>query len=771
MWNQQTVVDLVESKLQGYRLILVSNREPYIHRFVGDRIECERPTSGLATVLDPVMRTCGGVWITHGSGDADREVVNVEDCVRVPPDKPSLSLRRIWLPKELEARYYGLANQGLWPLCHMVFTRPIFNPEDWEAYKEVNRIFADAVLVEAEDSPALVFIQDFHFGLLPRLVTQQNPNLIIAHFWHIPWPNPDVFRAFPWKEELIDGLLGNDLLGFQLRADCQTFLDAAECTLEAKADRERFEITRGGKHTMVRAFPISIDFDDHVAKAQKDETKENIQCWRRQLGWRGGFVGIGIDRIDYTKGIPERFRALDRVLTTYPEYLEHLLFVQIGVPSRSRIREYKALEEEIELLSDEINSKWSIGSWRPLVFIKQHFSEAQMMALHCLSDFCVVSSLHDGMNLVSKEYVASRWDEDGVLILSRFAGAAHELTDAILVNPFDEEELAEAMRAAMLMPLKERKRRMQRMRATVAENNIYRWTGKIISTLFTDGGGKSFSYSSVWRRPPRINVMLSSLKEVLAEVLSRTKVGATSLYLDFDGTLAPIAPEPSEARLDESVRRALTKIVGTKRMAVGVISGRGLVDLQPRVGVDGLVYAGNHGLEIVGNGLRFVDPAALSAMDELHEVSKQLLSSLWQIPGIRIEEKRLTTVVHYRQVANVHLSQIRDAVKQAVAPYAPKLRDRSGQKSIEILPRTNWNKGEAVLWINHLLGISARSAIYAGNDATDEDAFKALSGGVTIRVGTCARTWAHYVLSGPGEVLQLLEGIAGTEEQLKQNSG
>jgi trehalose 6-phosphate phosphatase len=263
--------------------------------------------------------------------------------------------------------------------------------------------------------------------------------------------------------------------------------------------------------------------------------------------------------------------------------------------------------------------------------------------------------------------------------------------------------------------------------------------------------------------------MLSSLKEVLADVLSRTKMEAASLYLDFDGTLAPIAPEPSEARLDESVRRALTKILGMKRMAVGVISGRALVDLQRRVGVDGLVYAGNHGLEIVGNGLRFVDPVALSAMDELHEVSKQLLSSLWQIPGVRFEEKRLTTVVHYRLVTNVHLCKIRDAVKEAVAPYAPKLRIFSGKKSIEILPRTKWNKGAAILWINNLLGIPAGSAIYAGDDATDEDAFKALRGGVTIRVGTCERTWARYVLSGPGEVRRLLEGIAGSEEQLKPN--
>jgi trehalose 6-phosphate synthase len=484
MWTQQRLMELIESKLKGYRLILVSNREPYIHRFVGGQIQCERPASGLAIALDPIMRTCGGVWIAHGSGDADRDVVNAENCVRVPPDDPSFTLRRIWLSKELETRYYyGLANQGLWPLCHIVFTRPTFNPEDWEAYREVNQVFADTVLEETKDSPALVFIQDFHFALLPRMLREKNPNLIIAQFWHIPWPNPEVFRGFPWKEELIEGMLGNDLLGFHLRLHCQNFLDTVDCTLEAKADRERFEITRNGKNTMVRPFPISIDFEEHAAEAETAETGRHMERWRHELGLRDEFVGIGIDRIDYIKGIPERFRALDRLLTTYPDYRERLVFVQIGVPSRSRIREYKALEDEIEALSEEINWKWSVGSWRPIIFMKQNFAQSRIIALHCLSDFCVVSSLHDGMNLVAKEYVASRWDEDGVLILSHFAGASRELTDAILVNPFNEKELAEAMRTALLMPLGERKKRMQRMRAAVLENNIYRWTGKIISTL------------------------------------------------------------------------------------------------------------------------------------------------------------------------------------------------------------------------------------------------------------------------------------------------
>jgi trehalose 6-phosphate synthase len=487
MWTKEGLLELIEARLRDYRFILVSNREPYVHRYSGRQIECVQPASGLAVALDPIMRACGGTWIAHGSGDADRTTVDNNDRVLVPPHDPRFTLRRVWLNRRQEERYYyGLANQGLWPLCHIVFTRPTFRPEDWQTYREVNQLFARAVLEEAGDSPTFVFIQDFHFALLPRMLKERNANLIIAQFWHIPWPNPEVLRGFPWKEELLDGMLGNDLLGFHLRFHCQNFLDTVDRSIEAKVDRERQDITRAGKTTSVRPFPISIDFEEHNAMAQAETTEQEMERWRRALGLHADIVGIGIDRLDYTKGICERLRALDRFLTTYPQYQERLVFVQVGVPSRSRIPEYKSLEKEIEKLVSRINKKyrkWSSRSWRPIIFIKKHFPQHRLTALHRLAHFCVVSSLHDGMNLVAKEYVASRFDEDGVLILSDFAGSSRELTDAIVVNPFSEEEIVEAIRQALEMPLDERKKRMRKMRAVVAENNIYRWAGKIVSTL------------------------------------------------------------------------------------------------------------------------------------------------------------------------------------------------------------------------------------------------------------------------------------------------
>jgi trehalose 6-phosphate synthase len=484
MWDRTALHDLIEDRMRGYRLVVVANRESYIHRYAGDDIECVRPASGMATALGPILMACGGTWVAHGSGDADRVTVDADDRVRVPPEDPRYTLRRVWLTKEQEEGYYhGLANSGLWPLCHVVFTRPTFDLRDWRTYREVNELFAEAVLREAGDRPTFVFIQDYHFGLLPRILKGRNPELIVAQFWHIPWPNRETFRTFPWKDELLDGLLGNDLLGFHLRYHCQNFLDTIDRHIEAMVDQERSEVTRGGHTTRVRPFPISIDFDDHAATATGPEVAREADLWWRRLKLEGRLLGVGIERLDYTKGIPERLQALDRLLERHPEYRGRLVFAQLGVPSRGHIDRYRLLDDEVDRLVERINWRWAAGDWRPIAYFKRHFSPVEMMALHRLARFCVVSSLHDGMNLVAKEFVASRTDGDGVLVLSRFTGAARELTDAVQFNPFAIDELTDALREAIAMPEDERRRRMRRMRAAVAENNVYRWAGKIVSAL------------------------------------------------------------------------------------------------------------------------------------------------------------------------------------------------------------------------------------------------------------------------------------------------
>ncbi len=494
MWTKQALNDLIRDKLADYKLIAVANREPYIHRHDGSRIACLQPASGMATALDPVMRACGGTWVAHGSGDADRQTVDAHDRVAVPPDDPRYTLRRVWLSREQEAGYYyGLANEGLWPLCHVAYTRPMFDPDHWKVYRQVNEHFARAVLEEAGSRPTFVFIQDYHFGLLPRLLKQANPNLVVAQFWHIPWPNREVVRTFPWKDELLDGLLGNDLLGFHLRYHCQNFLETVDRAFEAKVDQERSEVARGGKTTLVRPFPISIDFDQHCATALSPTVTARMAAWREELRLDGQIVGVGIDRLDYTKGIPDRLHGLNLFLEQHPDYRGRLVFVQVGVPTRSHLPQYRAVEDEVDRLVEQVNWRWGTDNWQPVVFLKRHHDQPDLMALHRLAHFCVVSSLHDGMNLVGKEYVSSRTDEDGVLILSQFTGAAREMPDALLVNPYAVEEIAAAVGRAVEMPAAERHKRMRKLRQAVADNNVYRWAGKIISALlrfdFPEGCG------------------------------------------------------------------------------------------------------------------------------------------------------------------------------------------------------------------------------------------------------------------------------------------
>jgi alpha,alpha-trehalose-phosphate synthase [UDP-forming] len=481
--THDALCDFVQTKLGGRRLIVVSNREPFQHKHVRGGIECVQPASGMASAMDRVARACGGLWIAHGSGDADRQTADLFGRIAVPPGRPEYTLRRVWLSKEEEAGHYaGLSNQALWPLCHMTYTRPVFDAEHWRMYRRVNQRFAAAVLEEAGNDPAVVFIQDYHFALLPRMLRKANPKLVIAQFWHIPWPNKEAFSTFPWQEEMLDGLLGNDVLGFHLPQHCQNFAEAAK-SIGTSTDRAGAEIARAGHSTSVRPFPIGIDFEAHALLAESQEVARHEERWRKKLSLKGKLLGIGIDRLDYTKGIPERLRFLDRLFETHREYRGKLVFLQVAVPSRCDLPAYRQIKEEVENLTAHINRRWRTTFWKPIVLLQKHYTLPEMMALHRLAHFCAVTSLHDGMNLVAKEFVASRADKDGVLVLSKFAGAGNELTDALQINPFSIEEGARAYAAALTMPREERRRRMHKMREIVQEKNIYQWALDIIAEL------------------------------------------------------------------------------------------------------------------------------------------------------------------------------------------------------------------------------------------------------------------------------------------------
>ncbi|MGZ4789318.1 MAG: trehalose-6-phosphate synthase [Terriglobales bacterium] len=485
MWTSDRLAVHLSSRLEDGRLFVVSNREPYMHVRRGKTVTVNQPASGLVTAIEPVLRACDGTWVAHGSGDADLETVDAHDRLLVPPDDPHYTLRRVWLNKEEEqGYYYGFANEGLWPLCHIAHTRPLFRASDWKHYQEVNRKFADALLEEMQNvNRPVVLVQDYHFALLPRMIKQSRPDARVAIFWHIPWPNPEAFAICPWQRELVDGLLGADMIGFHIQSHCTNFLQTVDRVVESRIDWEHFSVQRLDHNTTVRPFPISVEVAEAEANPPRESAYEERAALLKNLGVEAALMGLGVDRMDYTKGILERFLAVERFLEKYPRYQGVFTFVQIGAPTRTHIKRYHDLQAEVEAEADRINWRFQADQWKPIVLLNRQHSHQEIAPYYRAADMCLVTSLHDGMNLVAKEFVATRDDERGVLILSCFTGAARELRDALQVNPYDIDQTAEAIRAALEMQPDEKQMRMQRMRKQVRENNIYRWAGSLIGEL------------------------------------------------------------------------------------------------------------------------------------------------------------------------------------------------------------------------------------------------------------------------------------------------
>jgi trehalose 6-phosphate synthase len=481
-WTPQALRQVVRDHLHSSQVIIVSNREPYIHNFSADhRPVVQVPASGMVTALEPIMRACSGVWIAHGAGSADKDTVDRFDHIAVPPDSPSYTLRRVWLTEAQErGYYYGFCNEGLWPLCHLAYVRPAFRPSDWRAYEEVNAKFAEVVAAEANTDSPVVLIQDFHFALLPKLIRQKIPKATIALFWHIPWPNSETFGVCPWKRDLVLHMLSADILGFHTRYHCQNFLDTVDRFVECQIDHEHMTVTLKGRVCRVAAYPISIEWPPRWLLELPDVAACRAAVRARYRIGADVVIGLGVERWDFTKGILERFQALEALLDKTPRHRGRVTLLQVASPSRGQLPAYRDLQEHTYSEVERINAKFGEEHWQPIVLIDKHQEPHSVFELYRAADFCLVNSLHDGMNLVAKEFVASRDDEDGVLILSTFAGASKELTEAVLINPFDVNETAEAMEIAMRMGRDERRDRMSLMRRTVKENNVYRWAGRML---------------------------------------------------------------------------------------------------------------------------------------------------------------------------------------------------------------------------------------------------------------------------------------------------
>jgi trehalose 6-phosphate synthase len=483
IWTAERLAANMRENSGSSRIFVVSNREPYMDVRKGRETVCIVPPSGLVTAIEPVLRACDGVWVAHGSGSEDAANVDKFDRLRVPPDDPHYSLRRVWLSSEEEAGYYdGFANEGLWPLCHIAHTRPIFRASDWEYYQAVNKKFAAAVLEEMENSAnPTVFVQDYHLALLPQMVKAARPEARVAIFWHIPWPNPEAFGICPWQAELLDGLLGADLIGFHIPLHCNNFLSTVDRVLESRTDREHMTASRNGHVSTVRPYPVSVAFDS--TEPDRSAKRPSRDALLGEYSLRAETLVVGVDRLDYTKGIVERLEAIEHLLEEHPWYLERLTMVQIAAPSRTRIASYLDLDHEVAKTVERINQRYQTSQWKPVLLIERQCDHEEVERWYRAADLCLVTSLHDGMNLVAKEFIASRDDEDGVLVLSKFTGAAIELGDALLVNPYDIEGVAEAIHHGLEMAPVERRKRMQRMRRQVMEHNVYRWAATLLGDL------------------------------------------------------------------------------------------------------------------------------------------------------------------------------------------------------------------------------------------------------------------------------------------------
>jgi len=481
-WTAERLKQTLNRHLHGEKIVILANREPYIHQFdENGRIEVQHPASGLVTALEPVMRACSGVWIAHGSGTADRDTVDFKDHVRVPPGEGSYHIRRVWLSdEELQGYYLGFSNEGLWPLCHVAHNRPVFRAEDWRQYKAVNQRFADAVCSEVDSKDPIVLVQDYHFALAPAMIRKRLPLATVIVFWHIPWPNAEQMGICPWRIELLEGLLGSSILGFHTQLHCNNFVDSVDRFLETRIDREQNAIVMQGHRTLIRPYPIALEWPVHWVESAPSPEVCREQVWR-ELGLKSNaLLGVGVDRLDYTKGVAERFLAVELLLERNPEYRGRFSFAQLAAPSRTKIDRYRELNETIEQLAERINQRFGRGDYKPIILRRSHHEPPEVFRYFRAADLCYVSSLHDGMNLVAKEFVAARTDLKGVLVLSEFTGAARELTEALIVNPYDLESSSDALLTALTMPLEEQQDRMRSMRSLLVQFNVYRWAGKML---------------------------------------------------------------------------------------------------------------------------------------------------------------------------------------------------------------------------------------------------------------------------------------------------
>jgi len=754
----------VPNALDGQELLVASNREPYAHSYDDDGdVTVSRPAGGLTAALDPIMQALSGTWVAWGSGDADFDVADDEGRVAVPPDDPSYTVRRLHLTdRQLSGYYYGFSNQVLWPLCHGMPTRATFDDEFWNFYTEVNETFADALVDSAETDDPVVWFQDYHLAHAPRHVREELPDAFLTQFWHVPWPSWETFRSCPQHRELLTGLLANDVLGFHDETYCGSFFECVDAAFDdVRVDRDAGEVTYAGHTTRVQSQPLGIDADAH-AELAATEAAESFWASFSERTDLGDQVAVGVDRLDYTKGILQRLDALEHLWEHSPERRGTLTYVQKGSESRSRIDEYRELQADVERRVAEINDRFGTGDWTPVVYDSSYYDREELAALYRYADVALVSPLRDGMNLVAKEYVAAQLGDDGVLVLSEFAGAVASLgEEALVVNPNDTEAFATAIEAALSMPERTRRRRMRALRRQVHGEDTDAWIDRQFEGVQDDRDGESGGGEAPrWQSTP---VSVWGRKQWLRERLQ----AADGLFVmtDFDGTVADIVDDPDDAAMRERAREALEGVTAHPRGKVAVVSGRAVEDARERADVDGAYYAGNHGLELDDGDEVSVHSGAREARQCLPEVC-DAVERAFAHDDVVVEDKGVTATVHYRQ-ADADGDRVRAVVESILTDHDPEraLRLTEGKQIVELRPDVDWGKGACVdlLREQYTPGDESWLTVYVGDDTTDEAAFEALDGdGVAVAVGSDTdATAAPCVVSDPREVTDLLGWLAG----------
>ncbi len=718
------------SEPREHPITVVSNRLPITVQRGKEGLEIRRSTGGLVSALEPALERCGGTWIgwpgvklqpgeTLSSGSKPYRIVPVQLG-----------------PNEVNRYYHGFSNNTLWPLFHGFPGRTGFERRDWEVYEEINARFA-AAAADCSDATELVWVHDFHLMLAPQYLRRLRPEARIGFFLHIPFPPYDVFRLLPWSRAILRGLLASDVIGFHVNGYSQNFLDCVERVLGARIDRRWGVVEHGERTVRVGAFPLGIDFERFERGAREAP---------RGAASREQIV-LGVDRLDYTKGIPERIRALERLLELHHEHREKVVLLQLAVPSRYQVAEYQELKREIDEQVGRVNGRFATASWSPIRYLYRSMPPERLSALYRDADVGLVTPLRDGMNLVAKEFVASQVDRPGVLILSRLAGAAETMHEAVLVNPYNIDGVADALHRALTMGESERESRMKALRRRERERDVDRWLASFLTVA----------------RQPRATlqpVTGADFEAWLGRFLAGHRL---ALFLDYDGTLTPIRRHPSEATLSSSMRAALAACAKRDDTDVTIVSGRALADVQKLVGIPGLVFAGNHGLEICGAEL---EPFRHVDLPHYQERLVDLATSLDDLsaPGVWVEEKGASLTVHYRDADPAQHEPIAAEARSRIQRAG--FQARNAACAVEARPPIGWDKGHATLRILRTRYGPGWSEdvrpVYAGDDETDEDAFRVLSGlGITFRVGSADRpTLASRTLPNVDSVAALLEWIS-----------